>query len=54
MWQKNKHIGELLLLLSGMVLLFSLLVIFLTGGFLVWGIAKALYAFGVVAFLFNK
>jgi hypothetical protein len=54
MSQTNKHVGELLLILSGTVLLLSLALIFFTGSFFVWAAVKILYGVGVFLFLFNK
>jgi len=48
------HASETVLVLSGLLILGSVLVVFLTGNFAVWTIAKLLYGVGVILFLFNK
>jgi len=46
--------SEIVLLLSGIGILGSVLVLFLTGSFVMWVIVKALYVIGVFLFVFRR
>jgi hypothetical protein len=47
-------VSEIILLLSGVGILGSVLILFLTGSFVVWIAAKILYGVGVLLFIANR
>ena len=46
--------SEIILLLSGIGILGSVLVLFITGSFSIWIVAKVLYGVGVFLFVINR
>jgi len=53
-FQTSFRLSEFILLFSGFLILISVFILSLSGGFGVWTVAIILYGIGVILFLFDK